>query len=85
MTSRAGLLQESEAKIEAFRTHLTADTNVASSTHNQAMNALVFLYKKVLKQPLSEAINATQAAKPGSTTQPLHRAGIRDKRGRYPG
>ncbi len=63
--------------IEAFRTHLTADTNVASSTQNQAMNALVFLYKKVLKQPLNQEINATRAAKPGFTTEPHHRAGVR--------
>jgi len=63
MTGRAELLQGSEAKIEAFLTHLAVDSNVASSTQNQAMNALVFLYKKVLKQPLSEEINDTRAAR----------------------
>ena len=63
MTNRAELLQESEGKIETFLTHLAVDTEVASSTQNQAMNALVFLYKKVLKEPLSEEINATRAAR----------------------
>ena len=34
---------------------------MAASTQNQAMNALVFLYKHVLKQPLSDEINADRA------------------------
>ena len=35
-----------EQKIEAFLTHLAVDGNVAPATQNQAMNALVFLYKR---------------------------------------
>ena len=35
-----------------FLTHLAVHVNVAPSTQNQAMNALVFLYRKVLKQEL---------------------------------
>lgn len=42
-------LQGGEAKIEQFLTHLAVDTDVSSATQNLAMNALVFLYKKVLK------------------------------------
>ena len=34
---------------------------MAASTQNQAMNALVFLYKHVLEQPLSGEINADRA------------------------
>ncbi len=34
---------------------------MAASTQNQAMNALVFLYKKVLKNQLNEEINAVRA------------------------
>jgi hypothetical protein len=34
---------------------------VATATQNQAMNALVFLYKHVLEVPLDEAINAVRA------------------------
>ena len=56
-------LQGGEAKIEAFLTHLALELGVAPATQNQAMNALVFLYKKVLKQPLDEEINAVRAPK----------------------
>ena len=38
-----------EEKIEAFLTHLSRDRQMAASTQNQAMNALVFLYKHVLR------------------------------------
>lgn len=49
-------LADGEQKIEAFLTHLAVDENVAAATQNQAMNALVFLYKKVLRQELTQAI-----------------------------
>ena len=50
-----------EPKIEAFLSHLATAQNVAPATQNQAMNALVFLYKRVLNQPLNEAIDAIRA------------------------
>ena len=56
-------LKDGEKKIEAFLTHLAVNKNVAPSTQNQAMNALVFLYKKVLKNPFGEEINAVRANK----------------------
>jgi site-specific recombinase XerD len=56
-------LRHGEEKIEAFLTHLARHRQVAASTQNQAMNALVFLYKRVLKQPLSGEINADRARK----------------------
>ena len=56
-------LQGGEAKIEAFLTDLAINRNVAPATQNQAMNALVFLYKKVLEQPLNEKINAVRSDK----------------------
>lgn len=62
MTSREDL-QDAERKIEQFLTHLAVDADVSPSTQNQAMNALVFLYRKFLKQPLNEEINAVRAAK----------------------
>jgi integron integrase len=37
-------------EITAFLTHLAADRNVAASTQNQALNALVFLYREVLER-----------------------------------
>ncbi len=54
-------LAGAEAKIEAFLTSLAVDGNVAASTQNQAMNALVFLYRQVLKIPLDEKIDAVRA------------------------
>ena len=50
-----------EGKIEAFLTDLAVNGRVAPATQNQAMNALVFLYKKVLEVPLAERIDAVRA------------------------
>jgi len=52
-------LSEGEKKIETYLTFLARDRNVAPSTQNQALNALVFLYKHVLKQPLNEKIKVS--------------------------
>lgn len=56
-------LADGEKKIEVFLTHLAVNGNVAPATQNQAMNALVFLYRKVLKQSLDGEIHAVRAAK----------------------
>ncbi len=56
-------LSHGEKKIESFLTYLALDLHVAPSTQNQAMNALVFLYKHVLGQPLDKEINAQRAPK----------------------
>jgi len=50
-----------EAKIEAFLTRLAIDGKVAASTQNQAMNALVFLYRQVLEIGLDQRIDAVRA------------------------
>ena len=39
----------SAAEVEAFLTHLAVERTVAASTQNQALAALLFLYKEVLK------------------------------------
>jgi integron integrase len=52
-----------EPNIEAFLTDLAVNGNVAAATQNQAMNALVFLYKRVLNHTLEGHINAVRAAK----------------------
>jgi integron integrase len=52
-----------EPNIEAFLTDLAVNGNVAAATQNQAMNALVFLYKRVLNHALEGRINAVRAAK----------------------
>ena len=53
-----------EKEIEEFLTYLAVERNVAASTQNQALNALVFLYKKVLDIELGEKINAVRSKKP---------------------
>ena len=60
MRSREDLLG-GEEKIEAFLTDLALNGKVAPSTQNQAMNALLFLYNRVLGTPLAGEINAMRA------------------------
>ncbi len=62
MTGREDL-SGGAAKIEAFLTDLAINGNVTPSTQNQAMNALVFLYKRVLNVPLDEEIQAVRSRK----------------------
>lgn len=62
LRSREALLVEAERKVEDFLTHLVVQGKVAASTQNQAFNALVFLYKKVLEQPL-EGVKAARSRK----------------------
>ncbi|MEB3189913.1 MAG: integron integrase [Snowella sp.] len=38
-----------EAEIKSFLSHLAVDKNVAAATQNQALNAILFLYREVLK------------------------------------
>jgi site-specific recombinase XerD len=62
MRSREDLCP-AEPKIEAVLTDLAVHGNVAAATQNQAMNALVFLYKRVLSHALQGSINAVRADK----------------------
>lgn len=61
MHERQALFDDGEGKIEAFLSHLAIDRKVAASTQNQAMNALIFLYKQVLGQPLEKRIDAIRS------------------------
>ncbi len=47
-------------EVEAFLTHLAVNRRVAAPTQNQALNALVFLYREVLKQPF-EGVDVMRA------------------------
>jgi integron integrase len=49
------------AEIEAFLSHLAIQGQVAASTQNQALSALLFLYREVLQQELSGPIDALRA------------------------
>jgi integron integrase len=52
------------AEIEAFLTHLAVARNVSASTQNQALAALLFLYKEVLKLELPWLEGIVRAKKP---------------------
>ena len=49
------------AELETFLTHLAVAKKVSASTQNQALNAIIFLYRHVLKQPLDIKIDAVRA------------------------
>jgi integron integrase len=49
---------------DMFLSYLAVKMNVSASTQNQAFNALLFLYREVLKKALDESINAVRAKKP---------------------
>jgi len=56
-----------ETEIAAFLTHLARDGRVAASTQNQALSALLFLYKEVLKQTLGSLQGVERAKRPVSS------------------
>jgi len=53
-----------EAEVTQFLTHLARDANVAASTQNQALSALLFLYKEVLKQEIGWLEGVERAKRP---------------------
>ena len=52
------------AEVEAFLTHLAVEGNVAASTQNQALSALLFLYREVLQIELPWLDNVVRAKRP---------------------
>ncbi len=48
-------------EIDAFLSHLAVKQNVAASTQRQALNAIVFLYKRVLHIPVDENLEPVRA------------------------
>jgi integron integrase len=50
-------------EVEAFLTHLAVDGHVAASTQNQALAALLFLYKAVLERDIGR-LDAVRAQRP---------------------
>lgn len=59
-------LELGAVEVNAFLTWLSAERKVAAATQNLALNALVFLYAKVLQQPLGqigEVVRAKRASR----------------------
>ncbi len=53
------------AEITAFLSHLAVREKVAAATQNQALNAIVFLYRHVLELPFPELEEVVRAKRPG--------------------
>jgi len=64
-------------EISEYLNHLATHRNVAASTQNQALNALIFLYRDVLKIRLKELQHIVRARKPKKLPIVLSRAEVR--------
>jgi integron integrase len=64
-------------EVEAFLSHLAVDAKVAASTQNQALQALLFLYRQVLDIELPWLDNVTRASRPRRIPVVLSRAEVR--------
>jgi integron integrase len=65
------------AEVEAFLTHLAVEAKVGASTQNQALQALLFLYKQVLDIELPWLENVTRASRPKRLPVVLSAAEVR--------
>lgn len=66
-----------KAEVERFLTHLAVERNVAASTQNQALSAIVFLYKEVLGRELEWLYNVERAKRPARVPVVLTEAEVR--------
>lgn len=65
-----------EREITAFLTYLAVEKNVAASTQNQALSALLFLYQKVLEMPVEWLDDVVRARRPKRLPVVLTRAEV---------
>jgi integron integrase len=66
-----------ETEVRQFLSHLARAGNVAASTQNQALSALLFLYKEVLKQEIGWLGDVERAKRPPKLPVVLSRTEIR--------
>ena len=55
--------QMGKTEIDAFLSHLAVHGRVSASTQRQALNAIVFLYRHVLDQPIEDQLVPVKAKK----------------------
>jgi site-specific recombinase XerD len=65
------------AEVTAFLSHLARERNVAASTQNQALSALLFLYREVLQAPLPWLDELERAQRPARLPTVLTREEVR--------
>ena len=58
-----------EEEIRAFLTHLATERRLAASTQNQALAAILFLYRHVLRKPVGWGKELERAKRPGRVPQ----------------
>jgi len=56
--------QRGEAEVRAFLELLAVERQVSASTQNQALNALVFVFKEILQRPLGDLGQVLRAERP---------------------
>jgi integron integrase len=56
--------QMADSEVEAYLNHLVINKHVAASTQSTALNALVFLYRDIIKQPLNIDLNFVKSGRP---------------------
>jgi len=66
-----------EEEVAEFLTYLARDLNVAASTQNPALSALLFLYKEVLKQEIGWLEKVQRAKKPPKLPVVLSRGEVK--------
>ena len=66
-----------EAEVAEFLTHLARDRDVSASTQNQALSALLFLYKEVLKHEIGWLEKVERAKKPPKLPVVLSRGEVK--------
>ncbi|MDD3651189.1 MAG: phage integrase N-terminal SAM-like domain-containing protein [Immundisolibacter sp.] len=65
-------------EVEAFLSHFAVDGKVAAATQNQALSALLFLYREVLGVTLPWLDNVTRAKRPQRLPVVLTREEVRE-------
>jgi len=71
-----------EAQVTAFLNHLARDRGVAASTQNQALAALLFVYREVMAQPLAWLDDLDRAKRPARAPTVLTRAEVQSLLGK---
>ncbi len=67
-----------EEEVAQFLTHLARDLNVAASTQNQALSALLFLYKEVFKQEIGWLEKVERVRRPAKLPVVLTRSEVKE-------
>jgi site-specific recombinase XerD len=67
-----------EEEVAEFLTHLARHLKVAASTQNQALSALLFLYKEVLKHEIGWLEKVERAKKPPKLPVVLSRGEVKE-------